>query len=60
MRQYEAVGAPMIALIHATAVDEKAESYDERRYKVTSLQVGGIKVRTSAGPKHIWDGEKQS
>ncbi|KAK4390020.1 protein PLASTID MOVEMENT IMPAIRED 1 [Sesamum angolense] len=59
MRQYEAVGAPMIALIHATAVDEKAESYDERRYKVTSLQVGGIKVRTSAGPKHIWDGEKQ-
>ncbi|KAL0315194.1 UNVERIFIED_CONTAM: protein PLASTID MOVEMENT IMPAIRED 1 [Sesamum calycinum] len=59
MRQYEAVGEPMIALIHATAVDEKAESYDERRYKVTSLQVGGIKVRTSAGPKHIWDGEKQ-
>ncbi|KAL0361886.1 UNVERIFIED_CONTAM: protein PLASTID MOVEMENT IMPAIRED 1 [Sesamum radiatum] len=60
VRQYEAVGAPMIALIHATAVDEKAESYnDERRYKVTSLQVGGIKVRTSAGPQHVWDGEKQ-
>lgn len=59
MRQYEAVGAPMIALIHAPCISSKPSySYEENKYKVTSLQVGGIKMRTS-GNKNMWDNEKQ-
>lgn len=59
MRQYEAVGGPMIALIHASCVDNKPSySFEENKYKVTSLQVGGIKMRTS-GSKNMWDNEKQ-
>ncbi|KAI3465478.1 hypothetical protein Pfo_022141 [Paulownia fortunei] len=59
IRQYEAVGGPMIALIHATGVADKSDSStEEKRYKVASLQVGGIKVRTS-GTKNVWDTEKQ-
>ncbi|XP_073151839.1 protein PLASTID MOVEMENT IMPAIRED 1 [Henckelia pumila] len=59
MRQYEAVGGPMIALIHAPCISSKPSySYEENKYKVTSLQVGGIKMRTS-GNKTMWDDEKQ-
>ncbi|KAG8377222.1 hypothetical protein BUALT_Bualt08G0005900 [Buddleja alternifolia] len=57
VRQYEAVGGPLIALIHAT--DEEFDSYnEEKRYKVASLQVGGVKVK-SLGSKNAWDGDKQ-
>ncbi|KAL3845908.1 hypothetical protein ACJIZ3_003311 [Penstemon smallii] len=58
IRQYEAVGAPMIALIHATGVDKEPVRYNEKRYKVRSLQVGGIRVRTSES-KSVFDSEKQ-
>ncbi|KAH6799819.1 plastid movement impaired1 [Perilla frutescens var. hirtella] len=56
IRQYEAVGGPMVALIHAAVCREKSE--EETRFKVASLQVGGLKVR-SAGVKTGWDTEKQ-
>ncbi|KAL8523808.1 hypothetical protein ACS0TY_013688 [Phlomoides rotata] len=57
MRQYESVGGPMIALMHASAVDEK-DSEEERRYKVRSLQVGGVRV-TGREMRIGWDTEKQ-
>ncbi|KAL3830543.1 hypothetical protein ACJIZ3_019345 [Penstemon smallii] len=48
MRQYEAVGGPMIVLIHATGAEDEFDiNNEERRYKVESLQVGGVKVRNS-------------
>ncbi|KAI3745586.1 hypothetical protein L6452_07987 [Arctium lappa] len=56
LRQYEAVGGPLIALIHATSVE--AEPAQEKRFKVTSLNVGGLKLR-SGGKKNDWDTEKQ-
>ena len=56
IRRYEAVGGPMIALINAkTAADEEDE---EKRFKVKSLHVGGLKVR-SRGKRSVWDSEKQ-
>ncbi|GLT35273.1 hypothetical protein SLA2020_097400 [Shorea laevis] len=60
LRRYEAVGGPMIALIHAAAQDDmKANKYEEeKRFKITSLHVGGLKVRT-AGKRNMWDSEKQ-
>lgn len=58
IRQYEAVGGPMVALIHAAVANETSKSEEEMRYKVASLQVGGLKVR-SAGIKTGWDTEKQ-
>lgn len=57
VRQFEAVGGPMVALIHAEACNEGGEE-EEERYKVGSLQVGGMKVR-SGGVKTGWDTEKQ-
>ncbi|GJS07919.1 protein plastid movement impaired 1 [Tanacetum coccineum] len=55
-RQYEAVGGPLIALIHATSVE--AEPNQEKRFKIASLNVGGLKLR-SGGKKNEWDTEKQ-
>ncbi|XWS56310.1 hypothetical protein CRYUN_Cryun09bG0075000 [Craigia yunnanensis] len=58
LRRYEAVGGPVLALIHATGADTKANKYDEeKRFKVTSLHIGGLKVRT-AGKRNIWDTER--
>ncbi|XVE75561.1 hypothetical protein DITRI_Ditri12bG0103400 [Diplodiscus trichospermus] len=55
LRRYEAVGGPVLALIQASGADSKANKYDEeKRFKVTSLHVGGLKVRT-AGKRNIWD-----
>ncbi|PIN09960.1 hypothetical protein CDL12_17455 [Handroanthus impetiginosus] len=56
LRQYEGVGGPIIALIHATCVTNNYN--EEKRYKVASLQVGGIRVGSS-GSKNVWDTEKQ-
>ncbi|KAK9271155.1 hypothetical protein L1049_026744 [Liquidambar formosana] len=59
LRRYEAVGGPVIALIYATSADVKPEKYeDEKRFKVASLHVGGLKVRTG-GKRNVWDTEKQ-
>ncbi|XP_051126613.1 protein PLASTID MOVEMENT IMPAIRED 1 [Andrographis paniculata] len=57
LRQYEAVGGPMIALIQATS--EKFSGDGERVYKVGSLQVGGVKSRASSGSKNAWSSERQ-
>lgn len=60
LRQYEAVGGPMIALIHSSSADAKpAGNYDEEKtFKVVSLQVGGLKAG-GGGRKTQWDSEKQ-
>lgn len=59
IRQFEPVGGPMIALAFANPVDQKPGKYDEeKRFKVTSLHVGGLKVRTGMR-RNLWDTEKQ-
>ncbi|CAA0830091.1 plastid movement impaired1 [Striga hermonthica] len=55
-REYEAVGGPMMVVIHVSCVAGKTE--EERKYRVGSMQVGGVKVRT-AGKTLGWDSEKQ-
>ncbi|KAI4347232.1 hypothetical protein L6164_008061 [Bauhinia variegata] len=53
IRRYEAVGGPRVVLIHATHA-----STEERRFRVTSMHVGGLKVRS--GTKRIaWDSEQK-
>ncbi|CAK8534229.1 unnamed protein product [Lathyrus sativus] len=63
IRRYEAVGGPMMVLIHATNVDTKGdgeeEEEEEKRFRVSSMHVGGFKVRSGDGKKNGWDGEKQ-
>lgn len=54
MRGYEAVGGPMIAIIYADSCDED-EANDEKRYKVKSLHVGGVKV----GKRNVRDSERR-
>ena len=50
VRQYEAVGGSVIALINAVYSDAKRDNYDEeKRFKVASLHVGGLKVSTVVG-----------
>ncbi|KAI3517930.1 hypothetical protein L1887_06175 [Cichorium endivia] len=59
LRQYEAVGGPLIALIHATTVEvEPNQETQEKKFKVAGLNVGGLKLR-SGGKKNDWDTEKQ-
>ncbi|KAG6402385.1 hypothetical protein SASPL_134578 [Salvia splendens] len=57
IRQYEGVGGPMVVLVHAGPCTNKGEE-GEVRYKVSSLQVGVMKVR-SGGARIGWDAEKQ-
>ncbi|XP_010935344.1 protein PLASTID MOVEMENT IMPAIRED 1 [Elaeis guineensis] len=56
LRRYEMVGAPAIAIIQAVRVDDAGD--EEGRYKLASLHVGGLKLK-SGGRRSIWDGEKQ-
>ncbi|XP_071722486.1 protein PLASTID MOVEMENT IMPAIRED 1-like [Rutidosis leptorrhynchoides] len=59
LRRYEAVGGPMIALVQATHADFNSSKHDEdKMYKVASLHVGGLKVRTGRN-RNAWDNEKQ-
>ncbi|XP_052203734.1 protein PLASTID MOVEMENT IMPAIRED 1 [Diospyros lotus] len=57
LRRYEAVGGPVIAFIKTTYSDEYEE---DKRFKVASLHVGGLKVK-SGGRRdaYMWDSEKQ-
>ncbi|KAK7380182.1 hypothetical protein VNO78_32660 [Psophocarpus tetragonolobus] len=62
MRRFEAVGGPVMVLIHATSEeDTKGSDHhqddEEKRFRVTSMHVGGLKVRSTA--KNAWDSEKQ-
>ncbi|GAU24110.1 hypothetical protein TSUD_389040 [Trifolium subterraneum] len=67
IRRYEAVGGPMMVLIHATSVDTKGtndhyeddDDDEEKRFKVSSMHVGGLKVRSGDGRKNGWDSVKQ-
>lgn len=60
MRQYEAVGAPLLALIYATRVNGKSDGYEEeKRFKVDSMHIGCLKIRNGGGKKNAWDSEKQ-
>ncbi|XP_022135722.1 protein PLASTID MOVEMENT IMPAIRED 1 [Momordica charantia] len=71
LRRYEAVGGPVVALIHAREAEEEEEEKgrkyeEERRYKMGSLHVGGLKVRAkggagagAGGKRNAWDTEKQ-
>ncbi|GAV65839.1 NT-C2 domain-containing protein [Cephalotus follicularis] len=55
VRRYEAVGGPVVALIHATSTDFTADKYEEeKRFRVTSLHLGGFKVRTER-KSNLWD-----
>ncbi|KAF8026338.1 hypothetical protein BT93_F2967 [Corymbia citriodora subsp. variegata] len=59
LRRYEAVGGPVVVLIHATEAEVGGKKdAEESRYKVTSLHVGGLMVKTG-GKKNMWDSEKQ-
>lgn len=60
LRRYEAVGGPVIALINATICndDNPGKYEEEKRLKLASLQVGGLRVR-SRGKRNVWDTEKQ-
>ncbi|CAJ1936679.1 unnamed protein product [Sphenostylis stenocarpa] len=57
MRRYEAVGGPVMVLIHATSIDTKGNE-EEKRFKVTSMHVGGFKF-VSTIKKNAWDSGKQ-
>ncbi|KAL1318433.1 hypothetical protein HN51_070750 [Arachis hypogaea] len=63
-RRYEAVGGPMMVLVHATADTKRNEyNYDhedgeEQKFKVTNMDVGGFKVRSGV-KNYAWDGQKQ-
>lgn len=57
VRQYEAVGAPLMALIQAIRENDDEEDDEETRYKVISIHVGGLKVR-SGQKRNSWHGEK--
>ncbi|XP_057416789.1 protein PLASTID MOVEMENT IMPAIRED 1-like [Lotus japonicus] len=56
IRRYEAVGGPVMVVIHATSDNTKGNE-EEKRFKVMSMHVGGFKVR-SATKKNAWDSEK--
>ncbi|KAK3232040.1 hypothetical protein Dsin_003921 [Dipteronia sinensis] len=59
IRRYEAVGGPVVALIHAARADINEDKYDEeKRFKVASLHIGGLKLR-SGEKRNVWDTEKQ-
>ncbi|CAN4097189.1 unnamed protein product [Withania somnifera] len=60
LRQFEAVGGPMIALVQAVCIDEETKNFDdeEKKYKIACLAIGGLKIR-SGGRKNAWDTEKQ-
>ncbi|KAJ3692897.1 hypothetical protein LUZ60_011992 [Juncus effusus] len=57
MRRYEIVGGPSIALIQAVRSEGNGND-NEDKYKVTSLHVGGVKIRSGV-KKSIFDGDKQ-
>lgn len=66
IRRFEAVGGSVMVLIHATSdEDKKGSDYhqdeeEEKRFKVTSMHVGGLKVRSGAkNNNYAWESEKK-
>ena len=56
LRCYEAVGGPMLVVVHATHAEEKEE--EEEKFKLSSMYVGSFKVR-SGTKRNSWDNERQ-
>ncbi|KAJ6939916.1 hypothetical protein NC651_006162 [Populus alba x Populus x berolinensis] len=58
VRRYEAVGGPVVALVHATQADIEEDNYDEeKKFKATSSHIGGMKAKS--GKRNVWDSERQ-
>ncbi|KAJ6953263.1 hypothetical protein NC652_005076 [Populus alba x Populus x berolinensis] len=58
IRRYEAVGGPVVALVHATQADIEEDNYDEeKKFKATSSHIGGMKAKS--GKRNVWDSERQ-
>ncbi|CAK7345987.1 unnamed protein product [Dovyalis caffra] len=59
IRRYEAVGGPVVALVHATQAEIEEYNYEEeKKFKVTSLHIGGMKGK-SGKKRNLWDSERQ-
>ncbi|GAB4833041.1 hypothetical protein Ancab_007065 [Ancistrocladus abbreviatus] len=59
LRRYEAVGGPVIVLIQATHANMQEDEYNEdMKFKVVSMHIGGMKVRTGR-KRNVWDSDKQ-
>ena len=59
IRRYEAVGGPVVAVVHATQADIEENNYnEEKKFKVTSLHIGGMKGK-SGRKRNLWDSERQ-
>ncbi|KAJ6680869.1 PROTEIN PLASTID MOVEMENT IMPAIRED 1 [Salix koriyanagi] len=59
IRRYEAVGGPVVAVVHATQSGiEENNNNEEKKFKVTSLHVGGMKGK-SGRKRNLWDSERQ-
>ncbi|CAI0385268.1 unnamed protein product [Linum tenue] len=60
LRRYEAVGGPILVIIHGgRVVDGNEKKYEEeKKFKVRSLHLGGMKVR-SKGKRNAFDTERQ-
>ncbi|QCD95069.1 hypothetical protein DEO72_LG5g3162 [Vigna unguiculata] len=63
IRRFEAVGGPVMVLIHASSEETRGsdnhQDDEEKRFKVTSMHVGGLKVRSATKNNNEWDSEKQ-
>jgi hypothetical protein len=60
-RRYEAVGAPMVVVVQSARL-VGASSHSAGRFKVRSLNVGGVQVRSpssGAGGSASWSAERQ-
>ncbi|KAI9113944.1 hypothetical protein K1719_015195 [Acacia pycnantha] len=61
IRRYEAVGGPLMVLINATSADPEGNDYgddEEKKFKLTSMHVGGVKLR-SGTKRSGWVSEKK-
>uniref|UniRef100_A0A0D9XGI8 C2 NT-type domain-containing protein n=1 Tax=Leersia perrieri TaxID=77586 RepID=A0A0D9XGI8_9ORYZ len=58
LRRYEAVGAPSIVIIQAVRV-AGGEVDGEPVFKVANMHVGGLRLKSAADRRNVWDGEKQ-
>ncbi|XP_057518089.1 protein PLASTID MOVEMENT IMPAIRED 1 [Amaranthus tricolor] len=58
LRRNEAVGGPVLVLVHANPAEMKQDKDELTKFKVSSLHVGGMKVQTGQ-KRNSWDTEKQ-
>ncbi|CAN0913643.1 Protein PLASTID MOVEMENT IMPAIRED 1 [Linum grandiflorum] len=58
LRRYEAVGGPVMALIHGSKAEINDRYEEEKKFKVKSLHLGGLKISTK-GKRNAFDTERQ-